>query len=484
MRSSKPLFALAFLVAALFSAAMAPAANARTEPKINFELVTEITEPTVVTSAPGFPKLIYAVSRLGKIRVIEKGELLPKPLLDIESQVQTGWVEQGLLGLAFPPDFKKTGRYYIQYTAKDGDNKVDEYQVNPEDPTTTLLNTKRNVLRIPAVASRGNHNGGPMEFLGDSLYISVGDGNDPGDTQNLAQNLDSLRGKILRILPKPDETTGRTYQIPPTNPFVNKPGRDEVFAYGFRNPHSFDFYKPKGGETQMVISDVGQSRMEEINYLPFKLAWGANFGWHDFEGTLPFNCGPKECPGALTVAPIVPKPGLKWPQLTYTHKSGCSVIGGPVIEDPELTSITGRIIYGDFCANRTRTALPDPGWITDDQSLGTFMPPGKGEQPSLNGFGVDQADHVYAFSDYGEIYKLTQTEVEIKPTRAEVERWCAKKENRKKKVCVKLNQKEPAKPTKAQIKKFCSKTKNKSKKICKKSVKIPSRPSKNTNTRG
>ena len=318
MISSKSLFALAVLTATLFGVAIAPAANARIETKVKFELFSEITEPTVVTSAPGFPGLIYTTSRLGKIRVIDRGVLLPKPLLNIEDQVQTGWVEQGLLGLAFPPDFEKTGRYYIQYTAKNGDNKIDEYQVNPKDPTTTLPDTRRNVLRIPAVATRGNHNGGPLEFLGDNLYISVGDGNDPGDQQNLAQNLNSLRGKILRIYPKQDETTGRTYQIPASNPFVNKPGRDEVFAYGFRNPHSFAFYKPKDGETQMVISDVGQSRMEEINYLPFKLAWGANFGWHDFEGTLPFNCGPTECPGSLTTAPIVPKAGLKWPQLTYT----------------------------------------------------------------------------------------------------------------------------------------------------------------------
>ena len=132
MNSSKSLLALAVLAVTLFGAAFAPAASARTETKVKFELVTEITEPTVVTSAPGFPKLLFAISRLGKIRVIRPRQLLPKPLLDIEDQVQTGWVEQGLLGLAFPPDFEKTGRYYIQYTAKNGDNKVDEYQVNPE----------------------------------------------------------------------------------------------------------------------------------------------------------------------------------------------------------------------------------------------------------------------------------------------------------------------------------------------------------------
>ncbi len=481
MKPTRSILALSVLAVALFSAAMVPAANARIETKVKFELVTKISEPTVVTAAPGFPKLLFAAARFGKVRIIKDGKLLPKPLLDIGSQVQTKWVEQGLLGLAFPPDFKKTGRYYIQYTAKNGDSKLDEYQVNPKDPTTTLRGTKRNVLRIPAVSSSGNHNGGALRFLGDLLYIAVGDGNDPGDGLNLAQNLDSLRGKILRINPKQDQTTGRTYQIPSSNPFVGKFGRDEVFAYGFRNPHSFNFYKPEGGETQMLISDVGQSRQEEINYRPFKLVWGGNFGWHDFEGTLPFNCGEEDCPGSLTTSPITPKPGLIWPVLTYTHKQGCAVIAGPVVEDPALSLIRGRLIYGDFCANRTRTALPNPDWITDDKPLGTVTPPGKGEQPALNGFGVDLADHVYPFSDFGEIYKLVQVKVEIKPTRAEIEKWCAKKENRKKPVCVKLKAPKAKTgvkpPTRAQIRKFCSMRKNGNSKICRKLVSAdPNKP--------
>ena len=479
MRSPKRLFILAVLTAALFSATFSPAAGARTKPKITFNLVTKITEPTVVTSAPGIRKLVFATSRLGKIRVIKDGKLLPKPLLDIKNQVQTDWIEQGLLGLAFPPDFKKTGRYYIQYTAKGGDNKIDEYQVNPKDPTTTILKTRRNVLRIPAVAKRGNHNGGPLAFLGDLLYISVGDGNDPGDFKNLAQNIGNLRGKILRIYPKQDETTGRTYQIPPSNPFVNKNGRDEIFAYGLRNPHSFAFYKPIGGETQMVITDVGQARQEEINYLPAKLAWGGNFGWHDFEGTLPFNCGQKDCPGSLLTTAVTPKPGLRWPQLTYSHSSGCSIIGGPVVTDPKLPSIAGRIIYGDFCTNRTRTALPNPNWITDDKFLGTYMPPGKGHQPALNGFGEDQANHVYAFSNFGGIYRLGQTRIKVKRTKAEVKVWCAKKENKKKRICVKLNHEHRTKLTKAQIKKRCAK-KNASKKICRKTAKKPAKSKRNT----
>ncbi|MGK2931837.1 MAG: hypothetical protein ACSLFD_03555 [Solirubrobacterales bacterium] len=160
------------------------------------------------------------------------------------------------------------------------------------------------------------------------------------------------------------------------------------------------------------------------------------------------------------------------PQLTYTHKVGCSIIGGPVVTDPSLTSILGRIVYGDFCTNRFRTAMPNPDWITDDKPLGTFMPPGRGEQPALNGFGEDEWGRVYAFSDFGEIYRLEQTEVEIKPTRAEIEKWCAEKENKKKPVCVKLNE-----PTRAErLKKYCSKKKNASKKVCNKKSSKPAKP--------
>lgn len=467
MRLKTPFVALALLAVVFAGASTAGAAAAekkvKTKEQIGFKEVASIASPTGLTYAPGYNDLIYVISRFGKIRVIKDGQLLPKPLLDISDMVQTGWIEQGLLGLAFPPDFEKTGRYYIHFTQKNDDIKIDEYQVDPKDPTTTLPFTRRNVLRIPAVDTRGNHNGGEMRFRGGLLYIAVGDGNDPGDKQNLAQSLNSLRGKILRIDPKEDETSGRTYQIPPTNPFVNKPGRDEVFAYGFRNPHSISFDQPKGGELQMLISDVGQERQEEINYLPFKLAWGGNFGWNVFEGILPYDCGADECPNGFTrPAP----PNLIFPVLTYSHKEGCAVIGGPVVRDPALGSLSGRMIYGDFCYNRIRTAAPRAGWIADDKPLGAFLPPGKGEHSALNGWGTDADRHVYAYSNFGPIYRVTQTTVEDKPTKAEIEEWCTKKENANKPVCVALNPPKVKRPTRAQIRKFCSRQKNGTRKIC------------------
>jgi len=427
------LFAAGLLLALLAPAAVAAEtapAKVKFKPKIAFEPVAEVRSPTVITSAPGFKKLVFVASRLGRIRVIKGGRLLPQTMLDISDRVNTLWIEQGLLGLAFAPDFGKSGLYYVHYTARGGDIMIDEYRVDPDkDPTRTIPGSGRNLLRIPRVSESGNHNGGPLAFLGGYLYISVGDGNDPGDKLNLAQNLESLRGKILRIDPRPDQTAGRTYRIPPDNPFVGKPGRDEVFAYGFRNPHSFDFFRAsKDAETQMVITDVGQGRFEEMNILPWRSAWGSNFGWKLFEGLQPYNCG-EDCPNGLT--PTGPF-NLKWPVLTYSHESGCAIIGGPYIEDPSMTTQVGRIIYGDFCQNRIRSAAPSNSWLRDDRNIGSFMPPGKGEHPALNGFGEDGWGRVYAFSDFGDIYRLDQIKVRVKAKKISCKKKPAQKRCKKK----------------------------------------------------
>ncbi|MBN8866304.1 MAG: PQQ-dependent sugar dehydrogenase [Solirubrobacterales bacterium] len=413
-RSHAPL-PLPFLAAILIvgAALLGMAQPAGAAWKLTYRQVATANQPTSLTSPPGHPRLAYVTERKGKIRILKGGKWLPGPFLDISNRVRTLWIEQGLLGLAFPPDFRKSHRYYVDYTARNGDVVIEEYMTYPKDPTRTMPDSRRLILRIPHVNDHGNHNGGEIAFLGNELYIAVGDGNDPGDAANNAQNLESLRGKILRIDPRGDSTTGRTYLIPSSNPYVNKPGRDEIFASGFRNPHSFDFFKPEGGETMMVISDVGQGRYEELNYLPFKLAWGANFGWHAYEGIQPYDCGelcPNGGPPGITT-------GLTWPQLVYSHEQGCAIIGGPVIEDPALTTVKGRIIYGDFCANRIRTAAAQTTWINDDKGTGVFLPPGKGKHSALNGFGEDGWGRVYALSNFGGIHLIKQIKVASKPNK-------------------------------------------------------------------
>lgn len=390
------------LALGLLASAAAPA-QATPEPKLKG--VARTDQPTVVTSAPGQPRLIYVAQRPGQVRIIRRGRLLRGNFLNISRRVKTTWIEQGLLGLAFPPDYARTHRFYVHYVNRAGDVTIEQYRRRPRRPRRANPASRRVILRIPKVTDTGNHNGGTMRFLGRSLFIAVGDGNNPGDAHNQAQNLNSLRGKILRIIPRPGRKRGRRYDIPATNPLVGRTGRNEIFSWGLRNPHSFSFHRPAGGGLHMVISDVGQSRYEEINYVPFNTARGGNFGWKLFEGIKPYDCGEK-CPNGAPV--IDPPAGLVWPALVYSHEAGCAVIGGPVVTGRSLPSIRGRIIYGDFCANRLRTAAPAP-WITDDQRLGLYMPPGPGRHAAMNGFGTDHWGRIYLFSNIGPIYILRET---------------------------------------------------------------------------
>lgn len=392
-------------IAALISVTIAGSASgAAAKPKLGFVKVARADQPTALASPPGYPRLAFVTERRGKVRIMRGGNLLKRPLLDISRRVRSRAIEQGLLGLAFPPDFRRTGRFYIDYTANDGDSVVAEYRTRLGHPSRLAPGSRRLVLRVPRVNSRGNHNGGHLAFLGDLLYIGQGDGYDPGDLGNRAQDLGSLRGKILRIDPRRDPASGRAYRIPAGNPLVGLPGRDEIFAWGLRNPHSFSFAASAGGERVMVLTDVGQHRYEELNYLPLSQARGGNFGWKKFEGFEPYNCG-ELCPNGADPGSSA---GLIWPQLVYSHEAGCAIIGGPVVADPKLSSIEGRIIYGDFCTNRIRTAAPGNPTMPDDRPTGIHLPPGAGKYSALNGFGVDGFRRVFALSNFGGIYRIVQ----------------------------------------------------------------------------
>ena len=241
MRGRELLVALGVLAALSVPAASVDAAGKAKAPskpakpkyktKIVMEKVATADSPVDLVSPPGNRKVNFILERRGKIRVMRKGRMLPTPFLDITSHVDSLWVEQGLLGLAFADDYKKSGLFYIHYTGRDGDIRIDEYRRSSKDPYVASVESRRTVLRIPQTGESQNHNGGQITFHNGLLYIAVGDGNNPGDAANNAQNLESLRGKILRIDPRGDLTRGQTYTIPPTNPFVGKPGRDEIYAY-------------------------------------------------------------------------------------------------------------------------------------------------------------------------------------------------------------------------------------------------------------
>lgn len=405
-RSAAPgALALLVITAALVAAVPASAAPAPGPAAAPPELqrVARVESPTYLTGQPGTKRATYVTERLGRVRVMFRGRLLRRSFLNIRKRVRSDLIEQGLLAVAFPPDFPKTGLYYVQYTDLLGDLHVDEFKRNPNRPLTTNPATRRVVLSIPRAIVNSGHNGGHMRFIGHNLYIAVGDGNNPGDAQNLAQNLESLRGKILRIDPRVNQTDGSAYRIPPGNPFVGKPGRDEIFAYGLRNPHSFAFYTPPGGERHIMITDVGQFRYEEINYLPLDEAAGANFGWKLYEGLSSYDCGPALC---LNGGPAVPSGPLTWPEYVYPHNVGCAVIGGPVVADPALPDLTGKLLWGDFCSASLSTATPRTGSFTDVAPLGVTLPAGKEPRAPLNGIGEDSFGRLYLLAYNGGVFRL------------------------------------------------------------------------------
>ena len=399
-------FAMAAM-ALVASLALAPQAFA----KPVFKKVAELRSPTSLTHAPGSKKVVYVTERRGLIRVIRGGKLLKRPFLDVRGRTATDWVEQGLLGLAFPPDYRKTGRFYIHSTVRNGNVRIEQFKRRKNKPLVANPNSRRTLLNIPELFEGAGHNGGTLRFMGRYLYASVGDGGNPGDVRNQAQDLTSLRGKILKVDPRQDRTNGIPYRVPPDNPFVDGPGNDAIFAYGLRNPHSFSFYRDSGRQLHMVIADVGQERYEEINFLPYSEALGANFGWKIYEGRERYDCEPEVCPnGAEAVegpAPPVAPGAFTWPDVVYSHDEGCAVISGPVIRDPAMGALTGRLITGDFCINRLFTWDPSGGSLDDRRPLKAFLPPGKGEHPTLNGMGEDGWGRVYLFSNTGGIYRLS-----------------------------------------------------------------------------
>jgi glucose/arabinose dehydrogenase len=341
--------------------------------------VGDFDAPLYVTQPPGSTDL-YVVEQGGRVRVVRDGEVQGEPFLDLSGEVTAGG-EQGLLSLAFAPDYERSRLLYVYFTGTDSNQHVVEYQAS-EDGASVDTGSARELLVMDDFAP--NHNGGLLLFgPDDQLYIGTGDGGIADDPERNGQDLGSLLGKILRIDPRP--SGGRPYGVPSDNPFVNREGaRPEVYSYGLRNPWRFSFDR----ETQALsIGDVGQNAQEEIDYVAAGKGAGANFGWSAFEGTDRFN-EDQEAPNAIP------------PILTYSlPDGGCAVTGGYVVRDPDLTSLSGRYVYGDFCRGELRSLVPTPGGARGDRSLGL-------EISALSSFGEDNQGRVYATSLEGPVFRL------------------------------------------------------------------------------
>ncbi len=342
----------------------------------------DFSEPVYVTQPPGGSADLYVVERGGTIKVIHDGKALSKPFLDITDEVSTNDLERGLLSMAFAPDYKHSGRFYVYYTDEGGDNHVAEFRRAADNPLVGNPASERNVMTIEH-SQYGNHNGGLLLFGPDrKLYIGLGDGGGGGDQDRRGQDLSTLLGKMLRIDPRPQG--GKPYGIPKDNPFVGRAGaRPEIFEYGLRNPWRFSF-DPKDGA--LLIGDVGQDRFEEVDYLPPGEQSGANLGWSAFEGPARFN-DDQQAPGAVK------------PIFSYGREGGCSITGGYVVRDPALRSLYGRYVYGDYCLGELHSFIPAADNARDDRALGESV-------SGLSSFGVDSAGRLYATSLEGPVYRL------------------------------------------------------------------------------
>ena len=324
-----------------------------------------LADPVHVAAPRSEPDRLYVVERHGRIRVIENGQLRAQPFLDIRNLVESGYVEQGLLSIAFHPRYARNRRFFVYYTDNNGDTRVVEYRSNG---AVALAQTRRQVLFVdqPYV----NHNGGQLAFGPDGrLYIGLGDGGSAGDPHDVAQNLRSRLGKILAL---------------------NADRRDaqpQINGYGLRNPWRFSFDRRTG---DLYVGDVGQNRWEEVSFVPRRNRVVENYGWDAFEGRERFERKQPNARGRL-VAPIVVYP------LGGAH---CSVAGGFVYRGSSVPAARGRYFYGDYCSGTV--------W-----SLRVIRGRARGLRRerfrvnSLSSFGEDARGELYLASmQSGRIYRL------------------------------------------------------------------------------
>jgi len=301
---------------------------------IELELIQEgFSQPLNLQNAGD--NRLFIVEKGGKIKVIlEDGTLSSTPFLDISAIISTQG-EQGLLGLAFHPDHNNNGCFFVNYTNTAGNTQISRFKASAGNPNIADPDSETFILQFNQPQS--NHNGGDMLFGPDGyLYISSGDGGGSGDPNNLAQNINVLLGKILRIdIDNP--SGGNAYGIPPDNPFINiQDARPEIWAYGLRNPWRFSI---DTDNNNIWIADVGQGSREEINRQPLDEG-GLNYGWRCYEGSLPFNTN--NCP---------PQSELVFPIAEYGHDNGnCSITGGYVYRGSEYTDIAGLYFFADYCS--------------------------------------------------------------------------------------------------------------------------------------
>lgn len=337
---------------------------------------------------------LFIVEQTGRIKILNPDGSVPTtPFLNISSLISSGG-ERGLLSVAFHPNYDTNGQFYVYYTATNGSSTIARYNVsttdmNEADPNGTVL------LNFSQPFS--NHNGGCLQFGSDGfLYIASGDGGSGDDPGDRAQDNSTLLGKLLRI--DVNSTSGNNaYGIPPSNPYLNVPERDEIFSIGLRNPWKFSFDQTTN---EIWIADVGQNQIEEINRQPITNTT-ANYGWRCYEGNSS-NITTGNCPGDNA---------LTFPIAQYTHNNSglnkCSITGGYVYRGSDNPSMVGKYFFADFCSNEI--GILDVSGATNSI---TYTPPFANEL--FSSFGEDINNELYVCGvGSGNVYKINSNTASI-----------------------------------------------------------------------
>jgi glucose/arabinose dehydrogenase len=369
-------------------------------------VATGLANPVAMVVDPGDPSTFYVVEQRGTIRTVRDNVVSASVFLDLRSSIAAGG-ERGLLGMAFPPDAVETRRFYVNFTDLNGDTVVARFtrradgQVDPNSRVDLRWPDGRRVIPQPFA----NHNGGHLAFGPDGyLYVGMGDGGSGGDPMHLAQNPDSLLGKMLRIDVNVPDSDPRGYRVPEDNPFLDRQpiaALGEIWAFGLRNPwrYSFDDWT-RGGTGALVIADVGQNAREEVNWEPVGRG-GRNYGWRLREG--------RSTHDVRRPAAYLP---LTEPIHDYPRSDGMSITGGFVYRGSALDPMfNGRYFFADFVAGRVYTiglALDEQQEATAVDSLElTELLGGTQELGLISSFGVDAEGEMYIVSySRGRILKI------------------------------------------------------------------------------
>ncbi len=344
------------------------------------EIVSGLSSPVYITHASDGTERLFIVEQRGTIQILDNGTLLGTPFLDIHSRVSSGG-ERGLLSLAFHPDYVSNGRFFVDYTNTNGDTVISEFLVSAGDPN--VADDTSETLLLQVAQPFENHNGGQLQFGPDGmLYIGMGDGGSGGDPFGHGQDITTLLGALLRI----DVDSGSPFSIPSDNPFVGLPGRDEIWAYGLRNPWRFSFDRQTG---RLFLADVGQGDVEEVDLIEK----GGNYGWNIMEGDQCFS-PPSDCD--MT--------GLELPIATYGHPpadptGGRSITGGYVYRGSQFIDLDGLYFFGDYSTGRI--------WILEETSPEVFTRTELLDTDlSISSFGEDEDGEIYVVDHGGTIYQI------------------------------------------------------------------------------